>query len=386
MAELPAQQFSALIGAIYDCAMAPERWPDALRQVCEALDCVASQLYLLDLETGRHSFATGWGEPPEATRLLVERYQGPSSDWQRQALAARPADADPDEPFVLRRLPHAEELVRSDFFRGWAGTLGYCDAITAVVLQEDRRVGLLGSARHESVGVATDREVALMRLLAPHLRRAVAIGNMLDMRALEAAALRDAMDGLAVGVGVVAADGAILHANAAARAMMADAEGPIRDSGGRLAARRPEATAELLAAIGTAQRDESRLGRQGLGVVLGSPARAERASVAHVLPLTGGQLRPGLVPRAAAAVFVAPAVGGTRLDIVSRALDLTPAESRVLERLIAGETLVQAARSLTVAESTAKTHLSRILAKAGVTRQADLLALVARLAPPVEGG
>jgi DNA-binding CsgD family transcriptional regulator len=376
MGGLSTEDVSDLIGRIYDCAVAPDHWPDALRRVCEALDCVASQLYLLDLDTGRHSFATGWGEPPEATRLLVERYQGPSSDWQRQALATRPADADPDEPFVLRRLPHAAELVESDFFKGWAGTLGYCDAITSVVLQDGRRVGLVGAARHESVGMATDREIALMRLLTPHFRRAVAIGNLLDMRALEAAALSETVDGLAVGIGVVAADGAILHANAAAQAMMAG-DGPIRADRGRLAARRPEATAELLAAIGTALRDEA-----GIGVVLGSPARAEAPAVAHVLPLTGGALRPGLVPRAAAAVFVTPAATATPVATAARALALTAAETRLLGRLVLGETLVEAARALGIAETTAKAHLASIFGKAGVRRQADLVALVTRLAPP----
>jgi DNA-binding CsgD family transcriptional regulator/PAS domain-containing protein len=384
MAHTPADRLSDLIGAIYDCAVAPDRWPDALRQLCEALDGVASQLYLLDLETGHHSFATGWGEPPEATRALVERYQGPSSDWQRQALAARPADADPDEPFVLRRLPHAAELVESDFFKGWAGALGYCDAITSVVLQEQGRVGLVGVARHRDVGVATDREIALMRLLTPHLRRAVAIGDLLDMRALEAEALRETVDGLAVGISVVAADGAILHANAAARAMMAG-EGPLRADRGRLAARRSDATSELLAAIGAAERDETRLGARGIGVVLASPARAESPAVAHVLPLTGGALRPGLVPRAAAAVFVSPPLAATPVATAARALALTPAETRLLEHLVAGETLAEAAARIGVAETTAKAQLRSIFDKAGVRRQAELIALVARLSPPLGG-
>jgi DNA-binding CsgD family transcriptional regulator/PAS domain-containing protein len=384
MAHIPAERLSDLVGAIYDCAVAPDRWPEALRLMCEALDAVASQLYVLDLDTGRHSFATGWGEPPEATRQLVERYQGPSSDWQRQALAARGPDADPDEPFVLRRLPNAAELVESDFFKGWAGTLGYCDAITSVVLERDRRVGLVGVARHKSVGIATDREVALMRLLAPHLRRAVAIGDLLDMRTLEADALRGAVDGLSVGIGVVAADGAILHANAAARAMMAG-EGPLRSDRGRLAARRADATAELLAAIGTAGRDDAALGGRGIGVVLGSAARAEAPAVAHVLPLTGGALRPGLVPRAAAAVFVTPAAAQSPLAAAARALGLTPAETRLLERLAGGATLAEAATALGIAETTAKAHLRSLFEKAGVHRQAELIALVARLSPPVGG-
>jgi hypothetical protein len=35
---------SGLVGAIYDCAYNRERWPDTLRQICQALDCVAGVL------------------------------------------------------------------------------------------------------------------------------------------------------------------------------------------------------------------------------------------------------------------------------------------------------------------------------------------------------
>lgn len=383
MRDLPAERLSALIGAIYDCAMAPERWPDAIRLVCEALDCVTGRLFVADLAAQRLRFGSSWNEPAGAAEVLGSRF-GAEVTAAMQAAVGAPGH-DPDMPFVLSRSPGGLDFLDSQVTREWATPLGWCDAMNAVLLRDGPRLGVFSAVRHRDVGIATEGEIALMRLLSPHLRRAVAIGDLLDMRALEADALNEAMDGLAIGVGVVAADGAILHANAAARAMMADADGPIRSKGGRLAARRPEATEELLAAVGAAQQDETRLGRQGIGVVLGSPARAEKPAVAHVLPLTGGRLRPGLVPRAAAAVFVAPPSGGTRLETVARTFGLTPAETRVVERLMTGETLVQAARSLGIAETTAKTHLSRILAKAGVARQAELLALVARLAPPVEG-
>jgi DNA-binding CsgD family transcriptional regulator/PAS domain-containing protein len=385
MADIEPERLTSMIGAIYDCAIEPARWPDTLRQVCEALDCVASQLYVINLDTNEHSFATGWGEDPAMTQLLVDRYQGPSSDWQREALAARQPDADPDEPFVLRRLPNADIVTNSEFFRAWAGTLGYCDAIMTVVLEESRRVGMVGLARHESVGFATDREVALMRLLAPHFRRAVNIGNLLDMRTLEAAALRQTMDGLTVGIGVVTGDASILHANAAAQAMLDAPDGPIRDMGRRLAGRRPEATAALREAIAAAASGEATIGKRGISVVLGETARAEEPSVAHVLPLTGGTLRPGLVPSAAAAVFVSPRMSAGPLDGIAAALGLTAAEARLLERLVRGESLPDARKALGIAETTAKTHLAHIFAKAGVSRQADLLALVARMVPPARG-
>lgn len=374
---------SDLIGDIYDCAIDPDRWPAALGRLCAVLEGVASQLYVVDLDTGRHHFATGWGEAPEATRELVARYQGPSADWQRGAILRRGPDADPDEPIVLRREPNAAEIVASEFFQGWAEGLGYCDMIGAIVLRRESRAGIVGVARHRDVGVVTDREVRLMRLVAPHLRRAVAIGDLLDMARLEARSLAEAMDGLAVGIGLVAEDGTVLRANQAAREMLAEAEGPVRTVGGRLVARRAGAAAELASAISVAARSEASLGGAGIGVVLRDAGAAGPPAVAHVLPLGGGTLRRGLGQGAAAAVFLSPSPRPGGLDAALASLGLTAGEARLARHLASGATLAEAVAALGIAETTAKTHLARIFGKAGVSRQAGLTALLERLRSPL---
>lgn len=388
MAPQAEEQLSAIIGAIYDCALEPARWPDAMRLICEALDCVTGRLFVADMATQSLRFGSAWNEPPGAVEVLGGRFGGEVTKAM-QAAFTDPGAADPDMPFVLSRSPGGLDFLASQVTAEWATPLGWCDAMNAVVLREGPRIGVFSAVRHRDIGIATDREVSLMRLLAPHLRRAVAIGDLLEMRALEAAALRGAMDGLSVGIGVVDAKGAILHANAAARAMLAAEDGPIRSAQGRLAGRREAATAELLSAFATAAEGDARLGGRGIGVVLGNADAADPPAVAHVLPLTGGALRPGLVPRATAAVFVnaPPALPppGT-LATLSRALGLTPAEARLLERLAAGESMVEARAALGIAETTAKTHLGRIFEKAGVSRQAELMAMIARLAPPVRSG
>lgn len=59
-------------------------------------------------------------------------------------------------------------------------------------------------------------------------------------------------------------------------------------------------------------------------------------------------------------------------------------ERRLLEQLVAGKSLPQAADALGIAGTTARTHLTGIVAKTGVSRQADLIALVTRLVPPLQ--
>jgi DNA-binding CsgD family transcriptional regulator len=245
-------------------------------------------------------------------------------------------------------------------------------------------VGVFAANRHNTAGPVSDREIAILRLLAPHIRRAVTIGDLLDLKKLEVQALGSTLNNLAAAVIVVAGDNRILYANHAARHMFA-AGRPVRSVGGRLAAR-GEADAELTKAIELARRDEAGIGATGIGVSLGTAAG--EPAVAHVLPLARGDLRTRLVPQATAAIFITRAVGVAAPNIgsVAAAFGLTPAETRVLERLLNGMSLVEAAAALAIGETTAKTHLSHIFAKAGVSRQAELVALVHRLQPPLREG
>lgn len=379
MPGLRPADLSDLIGAVYDCALDPDLWPRAMERVCRAFDFVASQLYVVDFDSGAHSFARGWGEPPDATRELRERYGEESAAMQR-AVLLRP---DGDEPFVMRR-DAPPGFLDSPFYRAWALPLGYCDMVSTVVLRDGWRVGQWGVARHLRAGPAGPREIAAMRLLAPHARRAVTIANLLETRTVAAESLADTLDRLSLGVGILGEGGRILHANAAARRMMADGL-PIRSEGGRLAAARPEETAALRGAIALAARDEAELDATGLGLKL--TGREGEAALAHVLPLARRDRRQRLVPRATAAVFVARRDGAAlpRLDGFARAFGLSPAEARLLGRLVAGETPAEAALALGVTLATAKTHLARLLGKTGTARQADLRALVARLCPPLGG-
>jgi DNA-binding CsgD family transcriptional regulator len=54
-----------------------------------------------------------------------------------------------------------------------------------------------------------------------------------------------------------------------------------------------------------------------------------------------------------------------------------------LEHLAGGATVAETAQDLGISLNTAKTHLARIFSKTGAARQADLIALVNRLVPPI---
>lgn len=373
------EQLSDLIGTIYDCVLDPHGWPDAMRRICGEIDCELGALMLLDVARPSLRFLSEWNIDP----IWQARYANHVQDIAHLNKSDPEAFTRPiDEPVVLSR--HVPENIwrNTAVYKEWAKPQGLCDSIHVVVLRKHSSIGVFAGNRHETVGPATDREVDILRFLAPHIRRAVTIGDLLDLKSLERQALASSLDHLAAGVIIVADNQRILHANAAAETMFAG-NGPLRARDGHLAATDARADGELAKAIAIARSNEAEIGAAGIGVSVSEPGGDP--VIAHVLPLAGGVLRTRLMQQATAAIFVTSGTQPPELDLtaIAASFALTGAELRLLQALLAGASLVQAGAALGIAESTAKTHLSHIFAKTGVTRQADLIALLHRLTPPI---
>jgi DNA-binding CsgD family transcriptional regulator len=204
-----------------------------------------------------------------------------------------------------------------------------------------------------------------------------------ERQTLDSQALRATLDRFNVGVAIVGDDGGILHVNDVARSMLDDGAN-IRTRNGRISAASRQGTHALLQAIRAARRNGAAGGTGGIGVPL--PGSDGHLATAHVLPLAQGDLAEALVPQATAVVFIAreSSRAWPDLSVIAQSYRLTRAELRLLNRLLLGETLAEAAAGLQVAVSTVRTHLKGLFAKTGTVRQAQLIALVHRLLPPVQ--
>jgi len=378
MEAVTPDRLSHLVGAIYDCVIEPDRWPYTMGEICSDLGCIVGSILLVDLQHSRHRFFKDWNFDPYWRKKNEEYFPEMTELYRRAPPATTHAI---DEPLVLSRDIPEDVFFSTRYYQEWAKPQGICDSLQAIVLRNPVQIGVFAAIRHESRGVVSDREISLMRQLAPHIRRAITISDLMDLKALEAQALAATLDNFAVGVIVVAQDKRILHANDAARDMFA-AGSPVCSVNGRLSVHGSNGAGELVEAIMLAQQNEATIGAAGIGVALGHNGEP---AVAHVLPLAHGELRTRLMPQATAAIFVtwAGLNPPTAIAALAENFKLTPAETRMLERLAAGATLAEAAETLAIAETTARTHLSRILSKTGVARQADLVALIHRMSPPI---
>jgi DNA-binding CsgD family transcriptional regulator/PAS domain-containing protein len=370
------ERLSDLIGLIYDCTLDPALWPEAISAVGDAANCFAGMLAVTDPESSEVRFAHTWNYDPMWLARLPDHAEE-IAYLQKDFLARSQGLGEPASAY--REVPEPYE---SRYYKEWAKPQGIVDALSLIVLRQPDRLGLLSYSRHESRGLVTEEDIAVLRLLAPHIRRAVAIGDLLDMKTLQQQAFEATLDSVTVGVVIVAQEGRILHANETARDML-DARWPILSSGGYLAATTSQFSKELLNGIALAKVDETKAFPTGVGVPLSDADHG--AAVAHILPLARGQRRTRLVPQATAAVFVARDATPlpTEFGAVARMFGLTQAETRQLEQVMAGATLREAAAALQVSEATARTHREHIFTKVGVSRQADLVALVRRLVPPI---
>jgi DNA-binding CsgD family transcriptional regulator len=365
---------SEVIGAIYDCALDPDRWESALIAIRTMLRCHNATFSSLDLTQERGAFARTVGMEPYWLDKFGDHLPELAA-WQK---LPEVWNWPLDEPQVNSRDLPTEIRARSRLVNEWAAPQGLVDSMALLLVHTPTRHASLNLGRHEEYGFITEREIRLGRMLSPHVRRAAIISDVIDLRTIESTAANGTLDMLRVGVVMTDHAGRIVHANGVAETMMRDGK-PIRSAAGTIQSSLPDATSELLSAIALSDGSEAALGKTGLAVRLTRPG--EPPVLAHVLPLKQGETRSQLLPAASAAIFVGsvtPAANGA--EAMAVAYDLTLMETRVLGELLAGQRLIEAAQSIGIAESTARSHLRGLLAKTGANRQADLVRLAGQMA------
>src|SRR6188474_1276165 len=101
-----------------------------------------------------------------------------------------------------------------------------------------------------------------MRLVVPHVRRAVRTGKVVDLSQAEAATFADILDGLSPAIFLIDSDGLMVHGNAAGRAAL-DKGDLLRGVHGRLTAIDPQVDQALHAAFVAAGKNDAESGGKG---------------------------------------------------------------------------------------------------------------------------
>ncbi len=194
--------------------------------------------------------------------------------------------------------------------------------------------------------------------------------------AVLSACLNRMLDEIDYGMLLVRADAQVLYANHAARHEL-DGEHPLQMADRQLRTQRSQDGPPLQEALACAQRGLRRLVTLGVG--------AQRVSVSVVpLPESAAERAQGKGPLTLLVLGKRQVCEQLSVHGFARSLNLTPAETRVLELLCAGVRPTAIALQQNVAVSTVRTQIGSIRAKTGASSISELVRQVAVL-PPLVG-
>ncbi|RYE88719.1 MAG: LuxR family transcriptional regulator [Hyphomicrobiales bacterium] len=366
------EDFSALVSDIYDTVLDTSGWPRVLAKIAAFVGGPAAALFSKNAaaKTGNLYYDSG-GMEEGFKRLYFEKYvKLDPATTAHYFMEIGDVGATDD------MLAYAD-FVETRFYREWAMPQGLVDFISTVIDKSASSATMLGVFRSASDGRADEEARLRVRLLSPHVRRAVLIGDALNQKASEAMALGEMVDTVRSSMMLVGEHGRIVHANVAAHALIASGS-VIGQVGGRLTARDPDVARELSLLLERCSEGDASLGDRGVGIpFLNSDGTRY---VINLLPLASGARRAASAQFAAVAmVFVhradlpAPAAP----EVIAKSFVLTPSELRVLLAVVDVGGVGEVAEALGIAESTVKFHLKRLFEKTGTHRQADLVKLTA---------
>jgi DNA-binding CsgD family transcriptional regulator/PAS domain-containing protein len=370
-----AQALSDTIGAIYDCALDPQKWPDTCRKIADLCESTAGGICVHDMRHTQNDELFVFGYQPEFLEKLGQNYA-------QSPIAASDDVADIGDVGALSMDRY--ELLESRFFRDVLEPFGLLDIIWFPALRTGGRMASLHASRCETAPHYRQREIGLFKLLAPHVCRVLAISDALDIRAVRSEMLERTLDGLVAGVFLTARDGRIVYMNTAAERQIKTGNS-IRIVNDRIFPSDSATRAALSKAIDEAGREDTDKGTSEYSLAI-PDVEGGPGYVASLLPVERGQRRDILAPFAASvAVFTKDPIQTPLMpgEAFARLYKLTGGELRVLLALAQGLGAKEAAEMLGISEPTVRTHLQRIFSKTETARQADLVRLLQNSTPPI---
>ncbi|HET7879871.1 MAG TPA: helix-turn-helix transcriptional regulator [Acetobacteraceae bacterium] len=358
-----------LVGLIFEAALDPASWPAALDRLALATGSRYASLGTFNLVTRQVAAAAVGYDPEYLRRYTEEGWATKNIHWQRSGFTPVGQVFSP-EMFVPR-----DEFVRTDFYNEWAAPLGHENALGVNVLIEGANSTSAAVTRPFSKDIYSPEEQRLFAALVPHIQRAVQLQHRLAALEMHRASSVEGFNRLSDGVVIVDDEFAILFANRAAEALLAERDGVRVDSDG--IAGGTQADTDTLRGLLAARAINGTPGAGGRCQLTRREGRSPLSAL--VVPLRNGADWPVLLRRHANLVFLTDPdhEARARFTALRGQFGLTRAESAFLAEIVKGDGLQAAADRLGVSLATARTHLRHVFDKTGTRRQAELVKLAA---------
>jgi DNA-binding CsgD family transcriptional regulator/PAS domain-containing protein len=366
-----------LVGHVYEAAVDPGHWGEFVT----ALERVypESRVTLFGHADGcpTSSLAARVNYDENDLRSYADYYIGCSPYIARSAILPT------GRAFHYDMLIGDDELMRTEYYNDYLRPrrLGHYGTGLIIERPHPRRATVLSLADHSNDEDRRTRQLRLLDLLAPHLRRALRLHRTVAAERASAAAAQAAFDHWTHAAVVLDSSARVVTFNLAAATLLKRGDGLWLGRAGQLCAADETRAQALEAAIrkcaATADRADARATDLD-GITLPRPFAAAPLRV-MMWPLPPGALTDDRRGSVLAVILDPTQVRRTPVAWLAKQFGLSPAEQRLTEAVVNGLPLAEAAGQLGIRISTARTRLKAIQTKTGCHRQVDLVRLALSL-------
>jgi len=357
------------VDRIYQAAVAPEQWPVFLDGLCRELRLASIHLAFRRIREGDRGIVASLG----IDERFDEAYR--SHFYRLNPWSPYPPEAEEGRVFLNDSTLAESELERTEFYNDWMRPQGIAHPFSAFLYNAapGDPLSILGGFREKSAGPLRDEDLDPVRLLVPHLQRALAIHSRVQGAEMRAGAAEEALDRICGGVILLDERGGPVATNRTAERILATNDGLALDGDGPSASTSKQ-TGELRRALAGAARTGG-INGEDAGAVLRLVRPSGRQALEVVVTPIGCQASPLFDRRAAAAILVAEpdAQFDRPPERLCQLYGFTPVEAEVASRMVKGMDAAGISDDLGITIHTVRGHLKRLFAKTGTHRQSELI-------------
>lgn len=347
----------SLIEQIYDAAFDRQRFEELLRRIAAEIGGNAAFLGWHDFERNC-GFDVQFGNDPVWLQRYVEEFA--EHDILRTILVDVPeGEPTPAAPYFKR-----PQIYQSVFYREFVVPQRIVDNMAVNLIKRPGMIATLAILRMGDVAVYSPADVATMRELVPHLRRAVLIQSRLIDGENSADGLRQSSSGARDHIMLLSKDGTIVEIDPQLAAIVGLRIGqPVgRSAFGQAVNEAISSGNAVIAAVTGGEDCTTRL------LCEAQELRRDRLGDLSTNQAATHAIHIGIVDRRRIIAYAA----------MAKIYGLTATEARVMEAAVEQGDLVMIGQELGMARATARTHLHRIYDKTGTNGFADLCRLAYR--------
>jgi len=370
---LTLEAFETFLDDIYAAAEDPGHWATVLSTLTDHLSGSGGGLHAGNVDGTGFSFGATCRVDPECLVEYSQYYY--SVNPLNSALARVPVgQAVPDQRLVAPR-----DMERTEFLNDHGRRFDYAGSITLVLARDSQHEACLGVLRNFRSDVFSDEQVSFVQRLGPHIRRAIDLNRRLAGMQNDRAPLETALGSLETAILVVDRVGVICYCNAAGEKLLEKRDG-LKVSRGRLYAANASAQNALAGLMRTALAEKGARG----GSIPVPRQYSTRPLLVKVMPIAQ-RSEFWLSKTMPCAILFISDPDPLAVKVADEGMDaygLTPSERGLLNELIAGRSLREAADILQITRATSRNRLARIMNKTHTHRQSELIQLVLRSSIP----